>query len=466
MPPSPPAHTQVLHVPATRTFRCWTHELIQLAELQADRGDLRLAADLCEALLGDDRLQGVLRTRSQALFGLQPTFEATSGDGRRHARVGKALEQGEDWWRLCPVDESKLFFAWGILLGVALGRLEWWEERPWKPVPGIPGTFLQDKPRARMHRGRLTPTIKLWHPRCLRFHAEAGIWIARLDDGTEEWVTPGKNGWLLFTPYGLTRPWSTAPWRGAAAWWLMKHRAMEYWERHGEKGAHIFLESSEHANPDERGKIGEQMADAGQDAVTVAPHGYRANLLESRATGDLYDKQIASADTAVAVLLLGHANNAEVKGANTGATAGENIRFQITADDAEGWAAFTHDQVLAPYAEANYGDPELAQWPLYPVPKPDEAAKRGAGLKALGDGVKALKTADAAVDTRRILEANHIPLLTPEQMAKEAEEARARAPQLAPTAPSKNDPDSDGDDDTDPASDSDAAEDTTDDEAP
>lgn len=430
MPSKPPADARMIHVPAARTFRCWSRELLQVAEMQADRGNLRLAADLCEALLGDDRIQGVLRTRSQALFGLQPTFEATSGDGRRRSRVGKALEQGEDWWQLCPVDESKLLFTWGILLGVALGRLEWFEERPWMPVPGIPGTYIQDKPRARMHHGRLTPTIKFWHPRHLRFDSEAGVWLARLRDGTEEWVTPGKNGWLLFTPYGASRPWSTAPWRGAAEWWLMKHRAMEYWERHGEKGAHLFIEAAQEANPDERTKIGQQMAEAGQDAVTVAPFGYRGNLLESRSTGDLYDKQIASGNSSIAVLFLGHANNAEVQGANTGATAGETIRYQIVADDAEGWSAFAHDQVLEPYAAANYGDPELAQWPTYPTPKPDEAARRGAGLKALGEGVSALTTADPAVDARRLLEANHIPLLTDAELAAK----KARDPSSAPSA--------------------------------
>lgn len=434
MPAKPPADSaRVLHVPATRTFRCWTRELLQVAEMQADRGDLRLAADLCEALLGDDRIQGVLRTRTQALFGLQPTFEATSGDGRRRSRVGKALEQGEDWWQLCPVDESKLLFTWGILLGVAVGRLEWFEDRPWKPVPGIPGTYIQDKPRARMNHGRLTPTLKVWHPRHLRFDGEANVWLARLRDGSEEWVTPGKGGWLLFTPYGRTRPWSTAPWRGAAEWWLMKHRAMEYWERHGEKGSHLFIESAQEANPDERVRIGQQMADAGQDAVTVAPFGYKGNLLESKSTGDLYDKQISTGNSSIAVLFLGHANNAEVKDANTGATAGETIRYQIVADDAESWSEFAHDQVLEPYAEANYGDPELAQWPVYPVPKPDEAAQRGAGLKAIGEGISALQAASDRVNTDKLLEDNKIPLLTDAEMA--AKKAKEPAPPPAPLPP-------------------------------
>lgn len=431
MPPKPPADARALHVPATRTWQCWSRALLEVAEIQADLGQIRLAADLCERLIGDDRIQGVLRPLVQSTFGLSPTFEATSGDGRRRGRVGKALEQGEDWWQLCPVDESSLFLIWGILLGVVPGRLEWWEEST-----GATGSTPQ---QARMHGGRLVPVIRFWHPRHLRWSAEVGAWMVRLRNGTEERVTPGKNGWLLFTPYGLTRPWSTAPWRGAAEWWLMKHRAMEYWERHGEKGAHIFLESSEHANPDERGRIGEQMANAGQDAVTVAPHGYRGNLLESKATGDLYDKQIAAANAAFAVLLSGHANNAEVKDANTGATVGQDLHFKLVLGLAEAWSEFVHDQVLAPYAEVNFGDPELAQWPIYPIPKPDEMAMRGAGLKSVGEGIQALQKASERVDSDKLLEDHKIPLLTEAEVAKRRQQKAEQAPPV-PVAPASPPP--------------------------
>lgn len=438
MPPKPPADARVLHVPATRTFRCWSRELLQVAEMQADIGQIRLAADCCEYQIGDDRIQGVVRPLVQSIFGLQPTFEATSGDGRRRSKVGKALEQGEDWWHLCPVAESSLFMIWGILLGVAPGRLEWWQDQP---APSAFADASSTPQLARMHQGRLTPTIKFWHPRHFRLD-ESGVWMARLRNGSETPVTPGKNGWLLFTPYGTTRPWSTAPWRGAAEWWLIKHRAMEYWERHGEKGAHLFIESSEGANPDERSRIGQGMAEAGQDAVTVAPFGYRGNLLESKSTGDLYDRLIASANAAFAVLFSGHANNAEVKDANTGATVGQDMHFKLVSGLAEAWGEFAHDQVLGPYAEANYGDPELAQWPIYPIPKPDEMSKRGAGLKAIGEGISALQAASERVNTDKLLEDNKIPLLTDAELAaKKAAEPAPPPPPAMPAAPEAPDAD-------------------------
>lgn len=434
MPAKPPADARALHVPATRTWQCWSRALLEVTEIQADIGQIRLASDLCEKLIGDDRIQGVLRPLVQSIFGLTPTFEATSGDGRRRGRVGRALEQGEDWWQLCPVAESSLFMIWGILLGVAPGRLEWWQDQP---APSAFSTTSTSPQVARMHQGRLVPVIRFWHPRHLRLD-ESGVWMARLRNGSETPITPGRDGWLLFTPYGTTRPWSTAPWRGAAEWWLVKHRALEYWDRHGEKGAHLFIEAAPEANPDERARIGQGMANAGQDAVTIAPFGYKGNLLESKATGDLYDRLVAAANAAFAVLLSGHANNAEVKDANTGATVGQDMHFKLVSGLAEAWSEFVHDQVLAPYAEVNFGDPELAQWPTYPIPKPDEMAQRGAGLKAIGEGVQALQGASDRVDSDKLLEDHKIPLLTEAEAAARRQKKAEQAPPVPAQAPASD----------------------------
>jgi len=404
--------------PAARTYLCWSRALLQVAEMQADVGSLRLAADLCEALIGDGRIQALLRTRVQALLGLTPTFSATSGDGRRHSRVGRALEQEEDFWKLCPVDESALPLTWGLLLGVAVGRLEYWDtDAPANDVAGV-----------RMHKGRVVPRIKFWHPRFLRFDPRLDAWFVRTASGLEERVTPGHGGWLLFTPYGRSRPWSTAPWRGLKEFWLSKQRAREDWDNHGEKGAIFFVEAAEGATPAQRQQMGSQLNEAGGDPAVVAPNGYTANLYESSSTGQLHQNRIDAANSEFAVTILGHANNAEVKGANTGATAGENVRYDLALFDAGAWSDFVHDQVLEVYAEDNFGDRELAQYPLYPVKKPDDTAQRGQGLKAMGEGVKALVDASDRVDGNKILETAGIPMLSDAELARKREEKAAQAP--------------------------------------
>src|SRR5689334_12299157 len=49
--------------PSFRAFHEWTPTLLRGAELIADGGTLRAAADLCDAMLADDRLLGVLNKR-------------------------------------------------------------------------------------------------------------------------------------------------------------------------------------------------------------------------------------------------------------------------------------------------------------------------------------------------------------------------------------------------------------------
>lgn len=423
--PAPRDDHSVGRPPAARTYLCWSRALLQVAEMQADVGSLRLAADLCEALLGDGRIQALLRTRVQALLGLTPTFSASSGDGRRHSRVGRALEQEEDFWKLCPVDESALLLTWGLLLGVAIGRLEYWDtDAPANDVAGV-----------RMHKGRVVPRIRFWHPRFLRYDARIDAWFVRTAAGTEERVTPGHGGWLLFTPYGRSRPSSTAPWRGIKDFWLTKHRAREDWDNHGEKGAIFFVEAAQSARPEQRQDMGAQLNEAAGDLAVVAPNGYKGDFFESTSTGQLHSGRIDTANSEFAVTLLGHANNAEVKGANTGATAGENVRYDLATFDAEAWSNFVHDQVLEVYAEDNFGDRELAQYPLYPVKKPDDTVQRGQGLKALGEGVKALTDASDRVDGDKILETAGVPMLSDAELAKKREEKAALTPPPAPPPP-------------------------------
>src|SRR5262245_35766096 len=99
--------------PSVRTFCDWNPGLLRAARLQADGGSLRLAADLCEAMLADDRIQGVLRTRTRGLLGLKLSFE--EGHGRRKKAAVRALEAEEDWWTAFPEDALGHLLDWATL---------------------------------------------------------------------------------------------------------------------------------------------------------------------------------------------------------------------------------------------------------------------------------------------------------------------------------------------------------------
>jgi transposase len=97
--------------------------MLRSAEVLADGGYLRMAAELCETMLGDDRIKSVVDQRTEALFGLDLSFE--EGIGRLKRRAIKALEVEEDWWAAFPESELKLLRAWGPMLGVGIAELQW-----------------------------------------------------------------------------------------------------------------------------------------------------------------------------------------------------------------------------------------------------------------------------------------------------------------------------------------------------
>lgn len=434
MPTTPPTSAELITAASARTLSIWTPALIRAAEAQAGHGNLMLAADLVEGLIfADDRAPAVGRTRSDALFGLRPTFEPGSeGDGRRHGRVVKAMEGGEDYWSIFPTAISKQIFTWGLFLGVAPVRLNWWETLP-----------VSKRRVVRQRKGRHVPVAELWHPRDLRLDPIDQAWKMRLAGGRERVITPGDGEWMLFTPYGPFRPWTMAPWRGLARWLLLKQLGIGDWGRHGEQASQTVVETDKEVKttPELRKELASTLKGAGANAKVVLPPGMHARRLENTSSGDLYRQQGEAADKADAVALLGHAINAESGSANTGAQASEGIRLDIRMGDAEVWSEFTRDGGLTWWAEINFGDPELAPWACYPAKKPDALASKGAGYKALGDGLQALRAADPAVDVHKLLEDEQLPLLTPEQAAAAAA-ARAPSPPppLAPAAPQSTDP--------------------------
>lgn len=384
--------------PVTRTYRLWTVDLLRLAEASADGGNLIRAAELCDALLGDDRIPALLQTRAQGLFGLRPTFEA-SGDGRRKNRAVQALEAKEDWWTLCPEAESAQFLQWGVLLGLAPGELRWYGD--------------DGKPLRR--QGRHVPELRFRHPKHLRYDPNLRAWFLTVENGQEVPFTPGDGKWFLFAPYGLNRPWQHGAWRGLARWWLLKQYAIADWGEHGERGASLFVKSELEADSTRelRRQLAQDLAQMASQGVCVLPPGFSADLLEITAnTTAIYQAQVETADTSAAIRILGHNLTSKVDGGSFAASqTGDGIRLDLRKFDAECWSTATHGQVLQHWAGVNFGDPDLAPWPLYPVePKADRKAI-AEELDKLSTALVTLDTAPAYIDKKAILEDRGVPLL-------------------------------------------------------
>lgn len=382
-----PADRSILQ-PSQRVFTTWTPALIRAAFTQAEAGNVRLAAELCDNMLADDRINTVYETRIGGLLGLPIEFEA-SGDGRRKNKAVRALEAGEDWWEAFPEAELWPLLVWGRHFGISFGQLHPTE-----------------------HEGRFVPRLEFWHPRNTRYDWGKRQWFARTDAGTTEvLITPGDGQWIAYAPYGNYRPWASGLWRGLARWWLLKSFAQDDSGRRSEKSGLTVVETTPQAlelQPPEarqiRKEIAQDMAAAARDAVIVLPAGFSASLLESK--DSIQQNQgviIDMANTAIAIAVLGQNLTTEVKGGSYAAAAVHSkVEIQRIRADGETASTMLHDQALEWWAEFNFGSKSLAPWPIWRTDPPTDQVARATVLSTLATALSALKTAGYKIDVEQI----------------------------------------------------------------
>ncbi len=364
----------------SRSITEWTPSLIRAARASADAGNLELAADFCEWAMGDDRVSAALATRTNGLVSLPVTFEAARGT----KRVVKALEAGEDWWAAYPSATLAQLLAWGRLLGV-VAAYQTWEERG----DGI---------------SRLIPKIKVWHPRNLRFDVQRGVWQVRTANKGLIDITPGDGNWILFTPYGESRPWAFGAWRAISYWRLLKQYAIDDWGTFSSKNAGgVRVATFNPADPKmtstkvQRNELANDMFAAQASSAIALPQGWDIKTVESSATGwATFEAQKNAADTANCVALLGQNLSTEVSGpVATGATLHGKVLQVYVEDDNEKLHTCIRDQSLRYWSEFNFGNGSLAPWSSYDVTPPEDEKQKAAVAKTKADTAKVLSTVGA-----------------------------------------------------------------------
>lgn len=376
--------------PSARAFPsdAWTLDLIRQAEITADTGNLRWAAELCDALQCDDRARAA-RLQLGGLFGLPLTFE--DGVGRLRRRARKAVEVEEDWWSAFS-DEALLdLLMWGVVLGVGLARITWVEER-----------------------GRHVPRLDVWHPRALRWDAYAAAWKVRLFDGSEIPITPGDGTWVLFTPGAEAEPWKHGAWKSISRWWRAKRYALGDWGKHSEQASGLKVATTEDGTDEDRTRLANDLMGAGGDTALALPPGWDLKQLSvASSTVDVFDRLIDAADDATTVALLGQNLTTEVKGGSySAASVHETVSRTVLRALASSLAGCLRAQVLVPWAVLNWGagHADAAPWPAWDLSPPTDRKQDAEVLEARTRAAVAMAGQGAPVDWRAFAEAAEIPL--------------------------------------------------------
>jgi hypothetical protein len=388
-----------------------------------DAGDIYEAALLVEQMLWNPRLRGVLETRLNGLMSTSIRWEP-GRDNTAGRRAAKAIK--EDWPLIADEPTRKQFHEWGLMLGVCPAQRAWFRCGS---------------------TGREIPRLQVFHPQWMTWNWAKRVYqIQTLDDGIIEVESPTLVGgddalpdWVIHEPFGVHS------WRRGlihAAWyaWLGHEWAARDQARASEKLGIGILKAKYPfgtADSDDTKAFVRGLRSVNSEGVvpcgeTSDGRKYDAEPLEFTGTG--YDMILRTKDSKavdLAVLFLGHNLTTEAKGGSyAAANVGDLIRGDIKGFDAYAEAATYRRQLLAPWAERNFGDPELAPIPVYETDPPALNLTAAQTLQALG-GAMISFAKFPEVERRALFERFRVPMndATEPQQPITTDPAAAPAPQ-------------------------------------
>jgi hypothetical protein len=329
---------------------------VRAALVLAETGDLSQAAQVCDAIMSDGRLRGLLQTRSNALLGCELEFEK-DGDARRSAGPAKVLEDGEFWEMASEADQSRVMH-WGWLLNKGLA------EKVWEREPDGERRWIQ----------KLVPR----HPRNLHRSTDGKMWLLATADGVDVEVTPGDGRWLLYQPWGDTTAPQVGLWYALALLWLSATFAEFDWSRRNEARATggIVGTSDDKTNEVDKGDVedfGRMLAKFRQSPAIALPPGYDVKAVDfGQSDHETFQAKGDRAYSSASILVLGQTLSTEVQGGSLAATKEHNkVRQDYVEFDEATWTTCLRQQYLRSWAAVRYSDPGLAPWPKFDT-EPDE----------------------------------------------------------------------------------------------
>jgi phage gp29-like protein len=404
----PPRAKSFNELPAV-TFSDWDNlARVKGALQELETGNFAQASDLVDAMSRDDRIEGVISARLDALHGLEMSFDPPAGEEDNDRAQEVAEEASREWTRWFPEDALRDLRWWGLWLNAGVAQVVWQRGEKWRP------------------------TLQVWHPRHLRWNEVDKRYEIQSMEGIIP-VETGTGQWVLYTPYGRRRGWMRGFVRSLAVPWLIRQWGLRDWAGHSEAhGTPIKKAKVPHGKMSTAeakkffrevallAKRGTVLVEQGEDSPTRKTAGWDVELLEAKEDGHKVFKELLNyADTAIAVRVKGSNLTTEVQG---GSRAASETHREVDNDklrfDAQTTSTTLHDQVIEPWAEFNH-ERALAPWPHWDTNPPEDQKARADALDKLADALKKLGDAAVPVDATKLAEDFGIPLreLTDEERA-------------------------------------------------
>ena len=371
--PKPTARVFYRDIPLVTIQNNWQVDEARSALAQHMIGVFERSGQLCDSVLGDDRVMATLGSRRAGLFGRDVRFKPANDS----AAAREVLDAWVEHWPQFSGDSSlSIMSDYEVLMGWADAQLVWDTAGPvWKPY------------------------MRHWHSRYEYWHWDLRRFMAISQDGQIP-VIPGNGKWVHHSRFGVERCWIRGAIRAIAEPFLGRHWARRDFFRWTEKhGLSIVLAGTPMAaDPGERSQFVQQVANIGSDSTVLIGKGvdehnsYSLDLLEANAMGwEGFVGAIDHCDMAIVLALLFQNLTTEVKGGSFAATSAHmDIRDSGIQDDNAAWKATLHTQIARPFAHFNFGDAELAPWTDWDVASRSQYLANAQQFKEFGTALEVM----------------------------------------------------------------------------
>lgn len=457
----------------TLTFPGWD-DFGQIARTlnELEHGMFRHASVMADQMRRDDRFSAVIRKRVDGLDAV-PMLVKPADDSPKASAIAEDLGGLDDlpgkWGKRWPAQVLSDFRFWAIMMGICPGEFVWKtddEETP--PAGAVPGTKYKNGKRLRW-----TSRLIVWNPQWLRwdwslfrYRLTTAQGEITLPDVTSDEHSDGK--WILFAPFGYTEAWKKGLVRPSARLITRRQWTDRDWSRHNEKNGLAIDKAIVPVDAPKEAKdtFFDSVRDRNGETAVMCEQGFDANgkeqkfdleLVESTSKNwDTFEASKQDVNTDIAVLFLGQNTTTEIKEGkgSLGVAGHSDVERGILRKDA-GMADCIYEQGLYWDTLHNYGDADLTPRPMWQVDPPEDQQMKADTINKMGLGLAAMKTAEAPIDDRAVLEQANLPTITPEEQAArqavKAEQAAALARSRGPIGGAPGgDEEPDGDEDGGP----------------
>lgn len=342
----------------------WLLKDLELAQINADSGDISLAARLWSAAKRDGVVSGVLSTRTGGLVRLPRKF-------RGDPKIVAALELGHESVRsvfdeMFPPAELAALVDDGIGLGVGVAEMV--------PV-----------------QGRDYPVMVRLPPENLVYWWVKNQWFYRSVAGLIP-ITPGDGRWILHIPGGRIAPWQTGQWRAVGRAFINKEHALlhdQNWQAKLANPARVATAPAGATDEQAQSWFRKVMA-WGVNTVFGLKPGWNVSLLESNGRGhESFDKTVQRSEREIIIAIAGQVVTTDGGAGFSNSNIHKSIRADLIKATADSLAYTLNTQGIPPFVIKRWGEAALASSPCveWDVTPPADRSNDAQALVALGTAI-------------------------------------------------------------------------------